>query len=222
MSRILRFALVLSIFLFTAQPNLAIAKSGWVGDFIGEYPTATRLHNCGVCHVNFSQKSARNAYGIAFKDAGGKNNPVAGLRAIEGDDSDGDGTTNLAEIMLQAGFMPGYDCDNYTNTTNAPADLADYVDPMNVGCGTATTTSSTTTTTSLVTTTSLMATTSSTTTTSVTTTSSTTTTSTPTATRASSSARAGSCCAVCSSSARSDSCFSSARCHAAGAARCGS
>jgi hypothetical protein len=51
--------------------------------------------------------------------------------------------------MLQAGFMPGYDCDNYTNTTNAPADLADYVDPMNVGCGTATTTSSTTTSTTM-------------------------------------------------------------------------
>ena len=48
------------------------------------------------------------------------------MAAIEGDDSDGDGATNLAEIMNASGFEPGWDCESYESALNAPGDLADY------------------------------------------------------------------------------------------------
>jgi len=153
-----RLAVTLTVLSHLMGPGLASAKPQWVGDFAGEYPSATRLHSCGICHTNFSSNSSRNDYGNAWKNADGKKDPVAGFRAIEGDDSDGDGTSNLDEILLLTGFMPGYDCDNYLNTSNAPADLADFVDPMNIGCGSTTTSSTVTSTTSLTTSTTLPAT----------------------------------------------------------------
>jgi hypothetical protein len=143
MHRLSRFMLFAVLSSMLAGPPPASAKPKWLGDFAGEYPSATRLNTCGICHTNFTSNSSRNAYGNAWKDAGGKDNPVAGFRAIEDDDSDGDGTPNGDEILLQSGFMPGYNCENYTNTSNAPADLADFVDPLDIGCDGMTTTSTT-------------------------------------------------------------------------------
>jgi hypothetical protein len=124
-----------TLFAFLLAPPSADAKTEWLIDFIQEYPGASRLGTCGICHRKFTSDSqGENPYGKDFKSAGGKSNPRAAMRAIEGDDSDGDGFTNLAEIMMSSGFMPGYDCNNYTDTSNAPADLASYVDPNNIGC----------------------------------------------------------------------------------------
>ena len=52
----------------------------------------TKLDNCSLCHVSTSN-FAFNPYGQAYKDSG-KN-----FTAIEALDSDGDGLTNIAEIM---------------------------------------------------------------------------------------------------------------------------
>jgi hypothetical protein len=106
-----------------------------------------------LCHRNFTNFGSVNPYGAAFRSAGGTGNPSAGLADIEDLDSDGDGTTNLDEIMTASGFYPGYTCETYGNTVNAPADLADYVDPSNIGCAATTTTLPATTTTTLATTT---------------------------------------------------------------------
>jgi hypothetical protein len=118
----------------------AAAESQWLGPFETRYPAATRVATCGLCHRNFTEFGSINPYGVDFRSAGGTGNASAAIAAIEGFDSDDDGTTNLDEIMTASGFYPGYTCDTYANTVNAPADLADYVDPANVGCQAATTT----------------------------------------------------------------------------------
>ena len=124
----------------------AHAKPQWLTSFTSQYPSATNLSTCGVCHTNFSNNSSRNPYGQAFASAGGKSNPSAGFAAIEDDDSDGDGTSNIDEILTETGFFPGWDCDNYTTATNEPSDLVDFVDPSRPGCLDPTTTTTSTTT----------------------------------------------------------------------------
>ena len=121
------------------------AEPSFPGVFAAKYPSATRLDTCGLCHRNFIAFGSLNPYGTAFGNAGGLTNPTAALTAIEALDSDGDGTSNLSEIMTASGFYPGYTCDTYTNTFNEPADLADYVDPARIGCLTTTTLPPTTT-----------------------------------------------------------------------------
>jgi len=135
-----------------ALPPVAEARPEYVAPFAARYPSATDLSSCGTCHTSFFGGTARNAYGAAFEAADGKDNQNAALLVIEALDSDGDGTTNIAEISTGSGFMPGYSCATYTGATDAPADLADYVDPNNVGCSSVTTTTvpgGTTTTTTL-------------------------------------------------------------------------
>ena len=106
---------------------------------IAQYPAATNLETCGTCHASFDGSNAStNPYGAAFATAG------FSFTAIEGDDSDGDGTSNIDEINSDAGFFPGWTCETYTTAQSAPGNLADLVDPVDPGCTGATTTSTTT------------------------------------------------------------------------------
>jgi hypothetical protein len=132
----------------------AHARPPYFAAFTSRYPDATQIAICGTCHINFNGGGARNPFGLAFFAAGGPSNPMAALAAIENDDADGDGTSNINEIMTATGFFPGWQCDTYLNAVNEPNDLVDFVDPTNPGCLDITTTTSTTvTTTSTVTTT---------------------------------------------------------------------
>jgi hypothetical protein len=74
----------------TAQP--ANAVSAYLTAFETQYPAAvgSRIDTCNVCHTTVPQL---NPYGMAFQDAGHEFAP------IESSDSDGDGASNLAEIM---------------------------------------------------------------------------------------------------------------------------
>lgn len=146
----------------------AHAEPDALSAFIARYPTAFTLFTCGTCHLDFDGPiddapvaaataaggvgDATNAYGHAFGESNGLTNPDAALLAIEGNDSDGDGTSNGIEILTMTGFHPGYRCDTYANAVNPPADLAFCVDPGEPGCGllTTTTTSSPDTTTSTI------------------------------------------------------------------------
>ena len=160
----------------------AYAEPQWLNSFESRYPSATELSTCGVCHNNFSSNSSRNPYGNAFKNAGGPNNPTAAFNSIANGDADGDGTSNIDEILTDNGFFPGWDCDNYLNAVNEPSDLVDFVDPSKPGCAaptTTTTTSTTTSTTAAPTTTTSTSTTSSSTSTTTSTSTSTTTTTLP-------------------------------------------
>jgi hypothetical protein len=126
----------------------AAALPSYKTAFTTRYPAATRLNTCGTCHQNFTTNSPLNDYGDDFENAGGTSDAAAALVAIENADSDGDGTANLAEIQTSTGFFPGWACDDYTQAINPPADLADFVDPTDVGClgGQTTTTTGVTTT----------------------------------------------------------------------------
>lgn len=151
------------VFLF---PHSVLAFPSWVTDVTDRYPSATNLGDCGTCHNSFTSASqGLNPYGDAVGEESGTVDER--LAAVEGDDSDGDGETNLAEIMTGSGFEPGWDCDSYESASNAPADLADFVDVNDIGCVGVTTTVPPTSTTVIVTTTLDVTTTSSTTSTTI-------------------------------------------------------
>jgi hypothetical protein len=140
-----------SLLLILSYSHIASAEPEWLTAFALRYPSAIGLVTCGVCHRNFNGDGPRNPYGEDWKDAGGKNNPNAGFAAIENQDADGDGTSNLNEILTDDGFFPGWSCANRNSAVNAPGNLADFVDPTDPGClggGTTTTTTSSTSSTS--------------------------------------------------------------------------
>ena len=129
------------------QASVAGAFPSLPAAVVAQYPTATNLESCGTCHVSFNGSNvATNPYGAAF-GAAFAGDAAAAFVAIEGADSDGDGTSNIDEIDTDAGFFPGWSCETYTNATNPIANLADLVDPVDPGCnGTTSTTTVTSTT----------------------------------------------------------------------------
>jgi hypothetical protein len=133
------------------QAAVAGAFPNLPAQVVATYPSATNLETCGTCHVSFDGSDATtNPYGAAFLAAS------FSFAAIEAEDSDGDGTSNIDEITSGAGFFPGWTCATYLDALSAPVDLADFVDPVDPGCtggGTTTTTIVTTTTTTIETTT---------------------------------------------------------------------
>jgi hypothetical protein len=108
------------------------------------YPSATNLANCGTCHNSFTSGVGLNPYGQDVSTAlGGGFDFAAAFALIEGDDSDGDGTSNIDEIETDDGFYPGWTCDTFGDAANAPENLADLVDPIDPGCDGAGTTTTT-------------------------------------------------------------------------------
>ncbi len=77
------------------RPVPAQASSGYLSLVESRYSAIvnTRLDTCSICHT--SSIPSLNPYGSAFRNAGRN---AAALGAIEGQDSDGDGFTNLQEI----------------------------------------------------------------------------------------------------------------------------
>jgi hypothetical protein len=132
----------------------ASAYPGLTAAFSGEYPTATNLETCGTCHTGFASPDASvNPYGAAIAaEMNAGSGHLEAFRAVEQADSDGDGTSNIDEILTDAGFFPGWTCETYLSAVTAPSDLADFVDPIDPGCTGITTTTSVTTTSVIVTT----------------------------------------------------------------------
>jgi len=92
---------------------VAVAESGFLSTFNNLYGTSgTLLDDCDTCHIQGQPFKNRNPYGVDVKtklDQG--SNIMEALQAIEGDDSDGDGDTNIVEITART--LPG-DPDNTT------------------------------------------------------------------------------------------------------------
>ncbi|HYM81917.1 MAG TPA: hypothetical protein VEY91_10995 [Candidatus Limnocylindria bacterium] len=81
--------------------------------FVAKYPktTGTKLAQCQTCHL--VQPPAVNPYGLAFKAAHFKFEP------LEPKDSDKDGATNLAEITALT--FPGKPADKPKGTADSTA-----------------------------------------------------------------------------------------------------
>lgn len=88
----------------------ASATNGILDDFAKAYPATagTGLANCSTCHTSVP---ALNPYGSALRAAG------FNFGSIEGQDSDGDGFTNLQEI--QGLTSPGNASDHPAPTTTS-------------------------------------------------------------------------------------------------------
>jgi len=154
-----RLSLSIAVAAFALRAVAAGAFPGADESFATRYPSATNLVACGTCHVSFDPvtdgDASLNPYGsdvlanlVGFDFDGA-------MAAVEGLDSDLDGSANVDEIGTDSGFFPGWTCETYGAALSAPLDLADFVDPIDPGCtggGTTTTTVTTVTTSTTVTT----------------------------------------------------------------------
>lgn len=131
--------------LVVALATTASARRPIRNAFFALYPVAdgTQLDDlpsnsghCGVCHFDFNGGGPRNPYGLGVQV--GLNNGLSNeqaILAIEDDDSDSDGFTNIVEITEIAAFdntptFPGLSVSNYASTINVDhADLVPYLTP---------------------------------------------------------------------------------------------
>ncbi len=125
--------------------HAAIARNPIRRTFFSLYPEAdgTQLNelpssssHCGVCHYDFGGGGPRNSYGLAVEVGlqGGLSNEQS-ILAVEANDSDGDGFSNLQEITDIAGFtntptFPGLSLANYGSSLNVDlAEVEPYLTP---------------------------------------------------------------------------------------------
>lgn len=91
--------LILLAALMSILPLPAMAKGSYLSAFSARYPNSTldTTQNCAICHLNGDTESGLfTSYGGDFESASGT--VAQRFAAIEGSDSDGDGSTNLAEL----------------------------------------------------------------------------------------------------------------------------
>ncbi len=109
----MRVRLLVTAFLLACAAAIpARANDTWMAAFESQYPAAagTRIDDCLLCHT-VSGRSARNVYGTAYGNASHN------FTTIENLDSDGDGSTNLAEITALT--FPGNATDKPTAATGS-------------------------------------------------------------------------------------------------------
>jgi hypothetical protein len=93
-----------------------------------------RTYACGNCHFLWTGTGARNPYGSAVEQQlyVGKSIDQA-LQDVEAMDSDGDGFTNLDELLTYR-TLPGYSCDNFFLAEGAPAGYDTFITPLVPSC----------------------------------------------------------------------------------------
>jgi hypothetical protein len=145
MARLGIFLCLLCTFVLLAVPFTAQARPPIRADFFTEYPGAVGSQldalpsdskHCGVCHFDFAGGGPRNPYGLGIEVGigNGLSNSQA-ILAIEGNDSDGDGHTNLTEItntvFTNTPTFPGLSSGNVGSTSNIPLnEITPYLTPM--------------------------------------------------------------------------------------------
>jgi hypothetical protein len=114
----------------------AFARPTYFAVFTGRYGLTSddRTYACGNCHFRWTGTGARNPFGTAVEQQlyVGKSINQA-LQDIENDDSDGDGFTNVDEIV-NFKTLPGYSCANFQDAVGAPADYHSFITPMVASC----------------------------------------------------------------------------------------
>ncbi len=125
---------------FGAKP--AEGRNPYRRNFFDAYPQAvgspldalpSNPQHCGVCHFDFSGGGARNPYGLAVEAT---DRSVVAILGLEGEDSDGDGSSNVVEILDPNGAytntptFPGLTAGNVGQTSNIPLEeILDYLTP---------------------------------------------------------------------------------------------
>jgi hypothetical protein len=105
--------------IWLSPPTRVSANTGDIASAEAKYPNIvnSRLDTCTLCHT--ASIPSLNSYGAAYLAAG--RNPAA-LTAIENLDSDGDGWTNIQEIMALT--FPGNAADHPSTPTNTATSTA--------------------------------------------------------------------------------------------------
>ena len=95
---------------------------------------ADRLYACGICHFNWTGTGARNPFGTAVEQQLylGKSIDQA-LQDVEGGDTDGDGFTNVDELLT---FMtlPGTRAPTSSTRSMRRSGYDTYITPMVASC----------------------------------------------------------------------------------------
>ncbi|MGB8217492.1 MAG: c-type cytochrome [Candidatus Methanoperedens sp.] len=128
MNKKLIFGLIPVIVITLLLPG-ALSSDGYLTNFEKTYPDAvnSRIDTCELCHINPSGGGPLNSYGTDFASNGHN------FTAIESNDSDGDGFTNIAEINAKT--FPGNALDNPLTPTQTPAlDGAAFYSTSCSGC----------------------------------------------------------------------------------------
>lgn len=140
----IRALLALSVLALFLLPVDSDARNPIKNAFLNRYPGAagtqltdlpSNANHCGICHFDFDGGGQRNPYGLGIEV--GINNGLTytnAIIAIEGNDSDGDGYTNLTEITStlfgNTPTFPGLSASNYTATSNVThSELLPYLTP---------------------------------------------------------------------------------------------
>ena len=138
--------MLVTLLVMTAGAGPALASNTYPGDWAARYPSSQSDDNmisatgsaCQLCHQTSSGGNTWNLYGWAVKlrrDAGDTIDQA--LSNVEGDDSDGNGDSNLVEINANAqpGWVPGAVNTIYRNngkiatTTESPPAGVINLDP---------------------------------------------------------------------------------------------
>ncbi|TDI94712.1 MAG: hypothetical protein E2O73_16405 [Deltaproteobacteria bacterium] len=114
----------------------AHARSTYFDNFTALYGISEgdNLNACGVCHFLWEGPGARNLFGSEVEQQLYLGKTILrSLQDVEGNDSDSDGFTNLAEIVTFQ-TLPGYNCDNFFEAVSAPLDYHTYITPGVASC----------------------------------------------------------------------------------------
>jgi hypothetical protein len=116
--------------------SLASARPLYFNAFTDLYGLAPGddLYACGVCHRNWEGTGARNPFGVAVEQQLYISKPITdAILAVENDDTDGDGFSNVDEITVH-GTLPAYSCGNFTLAFNTPVNFQSLITPSVPSC----------------------------------------------------------------------------------------
>ena len=115
---VLSSLVLLATLVWLSHPANVSANSNDMASVEAKYPNivGTRIDSCSLCHTS---PPTLNAYGAAYL-AAGRN--TAAFAAIENTDSDGDGWTNIQEIMALT--FPGDASDHPAASSPTPTSTA--------------------------------------------------------------------------------------------------
>jgi len=117
---ILAIASIVLLWVWGVQPSIVTALHAYLEMARAQYPSVvgSDIDNCKLCHFSMAGGGLKNNYGWDWSDAGADPGAFA---VIESSDSDGDGHSNLVEIMALTYPGDASDFPVYTPTPTATA-----------------------------------------------------------------------------------------------------